>query len=82
MSYFQDFVQDADPIISHSAQLLEETTTQYQSGALSKAEYTELTSDILDYNHIIANITDMARQQYIYDSFQKLLSIVTTILSL
>jgi len=80
MSYFDSFTQDADPIVSHSAQILEETTTQY--GALSKAEYTELTGDLLDYNHVIANVTDIARQQYIYDSFQKMLTIVSTVLSL
>lgn len=82
MNYFQDFVQDADPIVSHSAQILEETTAQYQSNALSKSEYIELTNDLLDYNHVIANISNMDRQQLINNAFQKMISIVSTIISL
>jgi hypothetical protein len=79
MTYFQDFTQSIDPIISHAAELLEDTTAQYKAGAITKDEYDELTGDILDYDQIVINITDMVEKQEIYDAFQKLIAIVGAI---
>ncbi len=82
MGLFDSFTQSLEPVVSQAASLLEDVTSQFKSGALSKSEYDELTADILDYSKISANITDMIRQQEIYDAFQQLLSIVSLVKSI
>jgi hypothetical protein len=79
MTYFQDFVHSIDPIVSHSASMLEDVTAQYNAGAITNGEYNELTGDILDYESVAANVSDITRKQVIYDAFQKLISIVGVI---
>ena len=82
MTYFDQYSNSPDPAIQHAADLLEDATTKYKSGLISKDEFTELSGDILDFQTISANINDMIRKQEIYDAYQSLSQIVTTILSL
>ena len=82
MTYFDQFRSSNDSVIQQAANMLEDATARYQAGTLAKNEFTELSNDILDFQHIAANISDMVRQQAIYEAFQQLSTIVSTILSL
>ena len=82
MNEFDTYINSHDPAISKAASLLDSATAQYQLGALNKAEYTELTNDILDYNTVIVLISDMTRRQEIYTAFTTLASIIGQITSL
>lgn len=82
MNQFDSFIGNKDHAISKAASLLDSVTNDYQAKAITKAEYDELCGDILDYNDIVASITDMTRKQAIYDAFEALTSIVSHISSL
>ena len=82
MNAFDSYISNPEPAISTAATLLESTTQQHQSGALTDAEYTELCNDILDYNRVVSMISDMTRKQEIYEAFMALSSIVGAIKSL
>jgi hypothetical protein len=79
MTYFEKFSLSEDPIVKHTADILEQITVQYQSKVLTLKEYKELVDDLLDYGHVCANINDVVRRKYIAGAFQSLVSIVSTI---
>ena len=79
MSYFDIFSNSNDRVIKNAADLLEQTTAQYKNKTISKDEYLELCNDIIDYERIEDSISDMVRRQAVYDAFQQLLHIVSTV---
>jgi len=81
-TYFDKFTGSNDATIQKTSSLLEQVTSQYKAGALSKGEYEELCGDLLDTQVIENNITDMRRKQELLDAYQALSAIVSTIISL
>ncbi len=65
--------------IANAAKLLKQVIVDYQDKAVSREEYFELASNILDYKSIIANVSDMNTRQEIIDAFSALLMIVKSI---
>jgi len=82
MSLFDKWLGSNDDAIKQAAILADEATTNYKNQQLSIAEYKELTSDILDYQTIVSNITDMVRKQAIYDAVNDMITVVETVTSL
>ena len=65
--------------IANAAKLLKQVIVDYQDKAVSREEYFELASNILDYKSIIANVSDMNTRQEIIDAFSALLMIVKSV---
>lgn len=82
MSQFDQYTGSSDPIISQAAQDTEAATNEFKAGNLSKAEYDELCSDILDASTIASQMNDMSRRQAIFDAFSELANIASVITSL
>ena len=82
MSQFDQYTGNSDPIISQAGSDLETITADFKAGNITKAEYDELSGDILDSSRIVAQMNDMVRRQAIFDAFSKLANIVSVISSL
>ena len=79
MSLFDKFLQSNDDIIKEAANLADQATIQYNSQQITLGEYKELCNDILDYQKVVALVTDMVRRQIIWDAFQAIGNVVNTV---
>jgi hypothetical protein len=82
MNYFDELLQSNDDLIKNAATMLDQITSQYQTKQITEAEYRELCNNVLDYQQVVSNVTDMDRKQLIWTAFQQLYTIVSAILQL
>ena len=76
---FEQYVNSSDPQISTRAQQLQNYTNQYQSGQLSKSEYTELCQDLCDLSQIDDLASTAEEKAELQQTFEQWLSIIEAV---
>jgi len=82
MSEFQQFTNSEDDIVREASILLQKTTEEFKAGNITEDEYKELCENILDFDRVSANMTDLARKQDLYEIFHELSGIFTVLLGI